>query len=173
MAYVRHVRTVAIAAAVLVAVALAAPAAHAAPLTPGTYLFQSNYGPKPRPRKPPSDVRLMRVDVEYEEGAQALILSIEGHTGAKCSKFPGRRTPVSYTVKKPRVVIRDDGSFATGWMKLVSSSGYKGKIKLTRGTITTERVKGTLRLRMKIKSLGRCSEKHRFRVKIQASSNPG
>ena len=171
MAYVRHVRTVAIAAVVIV-VALAAPAAQSAPLTPGTWLFQSNYGSKPRPGKPPDDVRLMRVYVEYEEGAQALMLGIEGNTGAKCSKFPGRRTPVSYAVKKPRVAIGDDGSFATKWMKLASSSGYKGKIKLTGGTINSERVKGTLRLRMKIKSLGRCSEKHRFRVKIQASSNP-
>ena len=153
-------------------VAVAAPAAHADPLTPGTWLFQSNYGSKPRPREPPNDVRLMRVYVEFEEGAQALILGISGNTGAKCSKFPGRRTPVSYTVKKPRVEIRDDGSFASRWMKLVSSRGYTGKIKLTGGTINSERVKGTLRLRMKIKGLGRCSEKHRFRVKIQASSNP-
>ena len=153
----------------VVVVALAAPAAHAAPLTPGVYLFQSIYGGKPRPGKPPNDVRLMRVYVEYEEGAQALILGISGNTGAKCSKFPGRRTQVSYTVKKPRVVIRDDGSFASTWMKLASSRGYTGKVKLTGGTINSERVKGTLRLRMKIKSLGRCSEKHRFRVKIQAS----
>jgi hypothetical protein len=171
VAYVRHMRTVGIAAAVVVVVALAAPAAHAEPLTPGVYLYQSNYGPKPRPRKPPNDARLMRVYVEYEEGAQALMLGIEGHTGAKCSKFPGRRTPVSYTVKKPRLEIRDDGSFASRWMKLASIPGYTGKIKLTGGTINSERVKGTLRLRMKIKSLGRCSEKHRFRVKIQASSN--
>ena len=153
-------------------VAVAAPAAQSAPLTPGTWLFQSNYGSKPRPRKPPDDVRLMRVYVEYEEGAQALILGISGNTGAKCSKFPGRRTPVSYTVKKPRVEIRDDGSFASRWMKLASSRGYTGKIKLRGGTINSERVTGTLRLRMKIKSLGRCSETHRFRVKIQASSNP-
>ena len=69
---------------------------------------------------------------------------------------------------KPRVVIREDASFASKWMKLVSSSGYKGKLKLTGGTINSERVKGTLRLRMTIKSLGRCSTKHRFRVKIQA-----
>ena len=69
---------------------------------------------------------------------------------------------------KPRVVIREDASFASKWMKLVSSSGYKGKLKLTGGTINSERVKGTLRLRMTIKSLGRCSTKQRFRVKIQA-----
>lgn len=150
----------------VVVVGLAAPAAHAAPpLTPGVWLYQSNYGGKPRP----GDHRLMRVYVEYEEGAQALILGIEGNTGAKCSKFPGRRTQVSYTVKKPRVAIRDDGSFASRWMKLASNSGYKGKVKLTGGTINSERVKGTLRLRMTIKSLGRCSTKHRFRVKIQAS----
>ena len=95
-----------------------------------------------------------------------MILGISGATRAKCSKFPGRPT-VSYTVKKPRVAIRGNGRFASGWMKLVSSSGIRGKVKLT-GTIDSERVKGTLRLRMTIKSLGSCSTKERFKVKTQA-----
>src|SRR5687767_6688151 len=113
-------------AAVVVVVGLTASAAHAAPLTPGPWLFQSNYG-TPRP----GDVRLMRVYVEVEEGAQAMILGISGNTGANCSKFPGRRMQVSYTVRKPRVAIRDDASFASEWMRLVSSSGYGGRVKLT------------------------------------------
>jgi hypothetical protein len=113
----------------------------------------------------------MRVYVEVEEGAQAMILGISGNTGANCSKFPGRRMQVSYTVRKPRVAIRDDASFASEWMRLVSSSGYGGRVKLT-GTINSERVKGILRLRMRITSLGRCSTKHRFRVKLQAGSEP-
>jgi hypothetical protein len=113
----------------------------------------------------------MRVYVEFEEGAQPMILGISGNTGANCSKFPDRRTPVSYTVKKPRIAIGDDASFASEWMKLVSSSGYRGRLKL-RGTINSERVKGTLRLRMRIRSLGRCTTKHRFRVKLQAGSEP-
>ena len=57
-------------------------------------------------------------------------------------------------------------------MKLVSTSGYRGKLKL-KGTVNTERVKGTLRLRMRIRSLGRCTEKHRFRVEKPAGGDPG
>jgi hypothetical protein len=113
----------------------------------------------------------MRVYVEFEEGAQPMILGISGNAGANCSKFPGRRTQVSYTVKKPQVPILDDASFASEWMRLASSPGYRGKVKL-KGTINSERVKGTLRLRMRIKSFGRCTTKHRFRVKIQAGSEP-
>ena len=149
----------------VVVVGLAASAAHAAPLTPGVWLFQSNYGGKPRA----GDSHLMRVYVEYEEGSQAMILGISGNTGADCSKIPDRRTQVDYTVKKPQVAIRADGGFASEWMKIASSPGYTGKVKL-KGTIDSERVKGTLRLRMRIKTFGRCTIKERFRVRIQASS---
>ena len=38
--------------------------------------------------------------------------------------------------------------------------------------IRDERVKGFLRLRMRIDALGRCTTKHRFKVKRQARSLP-
>ena len=95
------------------------------------------------------------------------MLGISGNTGANCSKFPDRRTTVSYTVKKPQVAIDDDASFASEWMKPVSSPGYRGRVKL-RGTINSERVRGTFRLRMRIRAFGSCSIKERFKVKIQA-----
>jgi hypothetical protein len=152
----------------VVAVAgLAASVAHAAPLTPGVWLFAGNYGGEQRP----GDARGMRVYVEFEEGAQPMILGISGSTGADCSKFPDRRTQVSYTVKKPQLPVNDDASFASDWMRLASSPGYTGRIKL-KGTINSERVKGTLRLRMRIRGFGRCTTKHRFRVKLQAGSEP-
>jgi hypothetical protein len=72
-------------------------------------------------------------------------------------------------VKKPRIAVRDDASFTTEWMKL---AGVRGKIKL-KGTINSERVKGTLRLTIRIKGLGRCTRQDRFRVKVQARPNPG
>ena len=53
----------------------------------------------------------------------------------------------------------------------VFRTGLTGKVKLT-GTINSERVKGTLRLRLRNKTLGRCSTKHRFRVKTQARPDP-
>jgi hypothetical protein len=158
-------RALAIAAVVF---GLAAPAAHAEPLTPGPWLFQSNYGA--------GKSRVMRMYIQVgdpnalngiaPEGWRAVIEGISGATRANCSKFSGRAS-VSYTVKDPQLAIREDGSFSSGWMKLVSISGYTGKIKM-KGTINSERVVGTLWLRMNIRALGSCSVDERFRVTEQA-----
>lgn len=139
-----------------------ASTANAAPPPDGTWLYQSNYGGK----RPPNDIRLMRVYVEIEEG-KAANLNVSGNTGAKCSKFPDRTMPISYTVRKPRIVIRSDGTFSSKWMMVTPS----GKIKL-RGSINKARIKGTLSLTMTgIKALGTCSTTHSFSVKTQASSD--
>jgi hypothetical protein len=154
-----HMRTAGI-AAVVVAVGLAASAAHAAPLTEGPWLFQSNYGG--------GKSRLMRVYVEVG-GGQAAILGVSGTTRANCSKVPGRRTPVSYTAKNARIAIRGNGTFASKAMKLASSRGIgAGKVKL-RGSIDSERVKGTLWLRTALGPLGICSTTESFSVKVQAT----
>jgi hypothetical protein len=162
----KALRAVAIAAVVF---GLAAPAAHAEPLTPGGWLFQSNYGG--------GKSRVMRMDIEVgdlnapngiaPEGWRAAVKTITGATRAKCSKFSGPGS-VSYTVKDPQqLVIREDGSFAGGWMKLVSIGGYTGTIKM-KGTVNSERVVGHLWLRMKIRALGSCSVDERFRISLLA-----
>ena len=135
-----------------------ATTAVAAPLTEGPWLFQSNYGGGKK--------RLVRAYVEVTPTA-ATILSLDGNTVPKCSKGPKLRGALSYTAKKPQIAIVNS-SFSTKWIKLVSYSGFSGKIKL-KGTIDTNRIKGTLWFRAKLRTFGNCSIKEKFNVKRQAT----
>jgi hypothetical protein len=159
-AYGRPMRSVGI-GTVIVVLGLAASTAFAAPLSNGNWLFQSNYGG--------GKSRLIRIDVEDTgPGPQAAIMTLSGSTIAKCSKGPKRKVVITYTAKKPRIEIVGNSSFSSKWIKLVSYSGFSGKIKL-KGSIDTSRVKGTLWFRATTKLFGKCSVKEKFSVKVQAT----